>query len=258
MTALAAERARSIEKFTYRQFTLASGNKGWKGGIAAGDLSTGKVEPGHDETDLFVLGVFDETVDAAAADKLVNVNLGREVVAEWLANGTAGDAVAAADVFNLCYVMDDQTVSKVATGRSVAGRIWAVDSVRGVLVERLSAIPTPSSTLDGLEGVPTSAPAFAANDSVVANNPNSGTIFDIPATAAASTVTLPATAVDGTIIYFVADGTKNAHTVQYRDATGPVNLTTALTAAKRHLVVAIRYGASGAGGKWHCNAYVSP
>jgi hypothetical protein len=99
------------------------------------------------------------------------------------------------------------------------------------------------------------APAFAANDSVVANNPTSGTIFLIPATAANSTVTLPATAVENTVIWFVADGTagSNGHTVQYRDATGPVNLTTALTALKRHEVCCIFRGS-----KWYANAYVAP
>jgi hypothetical protein len=75
----------------------------------------------------------------------------------------------------------------------------------------------------------------------------------VPATGAASTVTLPAAALDGTSASFVADGTANAHTVQYRDATGVVNLTAALTAAKRHLVIVEKVG-----GKWFANAYVSP
>lgn len=254
MTALQAERARSIEKFTYRQFTLDVGNKAYKGGQAVIDLSTGKCEPGHDaETDLFAIGTFDETVDATSAAKLVNVNLGREVLAEWVVNGTAGDAIAITDVGNLCYFMDDQTVSKVATNRSVAGRIWDFSSTRGVLVERLQAVPTPSSTLASLVTVAANAPAFVSNDSVVGNNPNSGTSFDIPTTAAASTVTLPATATEGTLIYFFADGTKNAHTVQYRDATGPVNLTAALTASKRHLAIA-----NFRNSKWAVTATVAP
>jgi hypothetical protein len=83
------------------------------------------------------------------------------------------------------------------------------------------------------------APAFAAADCVIPSNPETGTVYDVPTTAANSTVTLPAAAREGTIIYFVADGTKNGHTVQYRDATGPVNLTGALTASKRHAVTAI-------------------
>lgn len=95
--------------------------------------------------------------------------------------------------------------------------------------------------------------AFAAGDNAPADLVN-GAIYDIPTTAANSTVTLPAAAgYDGIAVHFVADGTKNGHTVQYRDATGPVNLTTALTASKRHMVTARALG-----GLWFASAYISP
>jgi hypothetical protein len=95
--------------------------------------------------------------------------------------------------------------------------------------------------------------AYVSNDLVIADNPANGLIFDVPTTGAASTVTLPAAAREGTRVYFSADGTKNGHTVQYRDATGPVNLTTALTASKRHSVTALFLGS-----KWVAQAYISP
>jgi hypothetical protein len=95
-------------------------------------------------------------------------------------------------------------------------------------------------------------PAYVANDSAPTAIPQ-GSVIDVPATAAASTITLPAAPVDGTWAVFLADGTKNANTVQYRDATGPTNLTTALTASKRHEVIVYALG-----GKWFANAYVSP
>lgn len=253
MTALAKGRQTTAERWTYKQFTLASGNIAYKGGLACIDLSTGKVEPGHAETDLLVIGKFDEDMDASAADKLVNVNLIREIEIEWWANATAGDAVVATDLGSLVYVFDDQTVTRTSTGRSFAGRCWGVDSAKGVAVEKLQAVPTMPATLEGMELAATSPGAFAAGDLVIANNPASGTVFELPATAANSTVTLPATAVEGTLIHFVADGTLNGHTVQYRDATGPVNLTTALTASKRHLVSCIFLNS-----KWRANAYVSP
>lgn len=98
-----------------------------------------------------------------------------------------------------------------------------------------------------------SAPAFASNDSTIPTNPASDAIYDVPATSAASTITLPATARERTRLTFFADGVKNAHTVQYRDATGPTNLTAALTASKRHVVVAVFLG-----GKWGAVAGVSP
>jgi hypothetical protein len=253
MTALTRQRASSVERWNYKEFTLASGNVAYKGGIACLDLSTGKVEPGHVESDLLVIGSFAENVDATSADKLVNVELGKEIEVRWYANHSGGDAVASTDIGKLCYVQDDQTVTITSTGRSVAGRVWAVSSTDGVAVEKLQAIPSPIATLESLPLVDVDPGAFVANDLVIGNNPNSGTVYDVPTTAANSTVTLPATAVEGTKIYFVADGTKNGHTVQYRDATGPTNLTTALTASKRHLVVCVHLD-----DKWYANAYVSP
>jgi fibronectin type 3 domain-containing protein len=251
MTALAADRMISRERWTRRRFTLASGNIAYKGAMACLDLSTGKVEPGHAETDLLVIGTFAEQVDATAADKTVDIDLGREIEVVWYVND--GTSIASTDVGSVCYVKDDQSVTITPTGASIAGRIWAVETTRGVAVEKLQAIPAAVSTLDSLTLVETSPGAFAANDLIIGSSPNSGAVYDIPATGAASTVTLPATATEGTLLTFVADGTKNGHTVQYRDATGPANLTAALTASKRHQVHAVYLN-----GLWTANAYISP
>ncbi len=252
MTALSAAKASRFERWTYHQFTLASGNVAYQGGLACLDLSTGKVEPGHEETDLLVIGTFDETVDATAADKQVNVNLRKEIEVEWWAN-SGDNAVVSTDVGSYCYVEDDQTVGSEAAGRAIAGRVWAVDATKGVAVEKLQAVPAAIASLDGLPLLETSPGAFAAGDLVIGASPNSGAIYEVPATAANSTITLPATADEGTELTFVADGTNNAHTVQYRDATGPTNLTAALTASKRHMVKAAFLNS-----KWRAIAYVSP
>ncbi len=249
MTALAKERMITTERWKTRLFTL-TGGKAWKNAIAC--LSTlgataGKVVVASAAPGLIVIGKFAETIDATSVDKSVNVELPIEIEVEWWPNGTAGDAVAATDVGGIGYIKDDNTVSILPNGSSVLGRIWAFDATKGVAIERLSQPAT------GVLAKLTSPAAFAANDLVLPNNPVSGSVLDIPATGAASTVTLPATARDGTVLYFSADGTKNGHTVQYRDATGPVNLTTALTASKRHLVVAVKLGTI-----WVANAYVSP
>lgn len=195
-------------------------------------------------TGLQVIGVAAETVDATSADALLNVDLEVEITVEWFANATSTDAVAATDLGSRGYMMDDQTVTITAAGRSVAGRIWAVDSTYGVAVQKTDTAGTALS--QPAVGSYTSndyAPASIIQDAV----------YDVPTTGAASTITLPAAAADGTRASFCADGTKNAHTVQYRDATGPTNLTTALTASKRHLVIVEKLG-----GKWFANAYVSP
>jgi hypothetical protein len=246
MTAMTAARPATESTWKYKRFTLKSGTKAFLNGAACLELATGKVVPAVSTggTGLVYLGLFAETVDATAADQLVNVDLVSEVRLKLFVNATAGDAVLATDVGKIAYFLDDQTVTITRDGRAVAGRIWEVTSA-GVRIEKL-----PSIASDVLPTI--SAPAFVANDSVL-TSVVSGAIYDIPATGAASTVTLPAASPDGTSARFVADGTKNAHTVQYRDATGPVNLTTALTAAKRHLVIVTK-----SGGKWFANAYISP
>lgn len=254
MTALATKRMRREEKFRIVELTLKTGTIAFHNARLCFD-GAGKVVPATSALGLAVAGIHicnpKEKIDATAADKTVSVDLEVERQGEWWANATAGDAVVAADIGNVVYMLDDQTVTKTPTGRSPAGRAWRIDSVKGVLVEPLTQ-PGSSSTPGGGELGESALPAFAANDSVPADIEHD-VVYDVPATAAASTVTLPVAAPDGTRAYFAADGTKNGHTVQYRDATGPVNLTTALTASKRHLVVAVKLG-----GKWFANAYIAP
>jgi len=253
VTALVRERMSNFERWTYHLFNLAVGNKALKNGMACIDLSTGKCEPGHAESDLVYIGKFAETVDASLAETPVNVNLGMEIEVEWWANDTISP-VLAASLLSTAYILDDQTVSADGSGRSVAGRVWAVDTLKGDRHQKVAASGGGSAgSLDSLEGVPTALSAFSSNNINLPDNPNSGAVYAVPATAAASTITLPATAVDGTILYFAADGALNAHTVQYRDATGPVLLTSALTASKRHSVIATRKGAI-----WVATYTVSP
>lgn len=246
MTALAKSKMVSTERWNYHEFTLASGYVAYQGGTAVLSLGTGKVRPGVAGLGLLVIGTFATDKDASTADQIVTVNFDREKTAlRWYANsGTS--AVAATDLGALCYVEDDQTVAINGSGKTVAGRVWAVDATKGVLVERGDFV-----MVDNL--IKAAAIAFAANDAVIAASPVARSVYDVPTTAGASTITLPATAADGCEIRFVADGTKNGHTVQYRDATGPVNLTTALTASKRHLVICTFLNS-----QWYANAYVSP
>lgn len=247
MTARTKDSGRSFKAFRFIDLTLLAGSIAFKDARAVLN-GAGKVIPASSSPVQQAIGHFTRKVDAytVSADKTVSVDLGREVLAYWYANHTAGDAVLSTDVGRLCYHLDDDTVTITPTNRSVAGRIWAVSATKGVLVEPL---PLP----DRLCRVPTSI-AFVANDYVLtAAACLHDSIIDVPLTGAASTVTLPAAAPDGTRISFAADGTKNGHTVQYRDATGPANLTTALTASKRHLVVCQKQA-----GAWFANAYVSP
>ena len=230
-------------------FTLASGQVVWRGALIAIKLGTGQVVEATGASDELVIGTAMADVDASVATKRIAVRIERgEIHCLYLANGSS---IAATDLGATCYVADDQTVSLTpsSAGASVAGRIWGVETVRGVLVELLQPIAQAGALL-----AERALPAHVSNDVILpTSGAISGSVFDIATTAAATTVTLPAVASEGTELTFVADGTKNGHTVQYRDATGPTNLTTALTASKRHTVKAIYLN-----GAWSALAYISP
>lgn len=234
MTALALEKQSTIERWTYRRFTLASGTKAWKNAALGIELGTGKIKPMAAGDSFLYVGKAERTVDATAADKLCNVNLGIEIEVEWFANSGGGDAVLSTDLGGLCYFYDDQTVGILGVGKSLAGRIWAVDAVLGVAVQKLEQ--AKQLLLQPATWV------YTANDFAPAAVVHRA-VYDVATTAAASTITLPAAAPSGTELYFQADGVKNGHTVQYRDATGPLNLTAALTASKRHLAICVKRGA---------------
>ncbi len=134
MTALAKSRANRLKR--YSNLELAAKNEAvFKGGLACFDTSTGLVAKGFVSTTLIPIGLFHED-SAAAAGKTVLVDLFREIQAAWFVND-GGAPVVAADVGGLAYILDDQTVSNTdATNtKSVLGRVWAIDTVKGVLVE---------------------------------------------------------------------------------------------------------------------------
>lgn len=242
MTALAAERGPVTKAFYKVQLTLASGKKGWKGGAAGLNLSTGKVEPMSANSNLDYIGLFEATYDATAGDTACVVNL---QVERWCVAYVNDTTVTSAMVGKIAYFADDQTVS--ASGSVPAGRIWAVSTTDGVFIEippgkGHSVVRPAGKTL-----------AFASNDIVLAGSDviNNAT-YVVPATAGNSTITLPTTGVlSGTTITFTADGTVNAHTVTYRE--GTTALTAALTASKRHQAILTYNGTT-----WTAIAGVSP
>lgn len=133
---------------------------------------------------------------------------------------------------------------QISKGRDISPTLEQVNAVANEVDAQALVAASPRAQGAALAYVANAAtPASLVHD----------TTYDVPTTAAASTIALPAATADGTVVRFLADGTKNGHTVQYLDATGSVALTTALLASKRHLVVASKLG-----GKWFANAYVSP
>lgn len=244
MTALAVNKGLRERAVKYLEFTLTSGKVGFQGAAAFLDTTTGKVIPAALSSSCIFIGHFAAKCDATSGDTTCTVNLLKEVVLTYFVNGTASDAIAATDVLKEAWALDDQTASILPVGKSRLGRIWDVSATKGIGIEKVDS---------DLELAPPIATwVYTANDFAPATVVP-GAVYDVATTGAASTITLPAAAPDGTIVYFAADGTKNGHTVTYRDATGPTAISAATTASKRHLAICVKNA-----GKWTCNVVVGP
>lgn len=136
MAALTKERAKKDFFAKKLRIKIGANMKAYKGAAACFDSAApGNVVQGKASTTLTRIGVFAETKDntgGAAGALLVNVELDREIVGQWLANdGSVTSAAIGTDV----YMADDHTVTTTSAGNSKAGRCWAVDSQLGVAVE---------------------------------------------------------------------------------------------------------------------------
>lgn len=137
MTALAQERARSFDRWTYHRFPLAMGQKAWKHAAVGLDPDTGKLKLcGPGDTNVVFIGLAAETVDATAAEKMCNVNLGMEIEVEYFPS----TGITAADLGKLAYFADDQTVSTAGTG-PLAGRIMDYQAALGAGVQKFQYVP---------------------------------------------------------------------------------------------------------------------
>jgi hypothetical protein len=236
------ERITQVKEHAYIAPPLTNALLAEKGKRAFLDSATGKVVIAPSGTTVDI-GEFAETRTGDGTQGVM-IRLHYDLVSRRWANDTVV-AVAATDIGRVCFIKDASTVSKSpAGGRQRAGMVLEVSTL-GVVVASMMDMPMPAPTQ--------AVPAFVAGDLVVPDYPRPGAFIDVPTTAANSTVTLPANAIEGCEITFIADGTKNGHTVTYRDATGPVSLTAALTLSKRHLVRACFLG-----GKWACSSTVAP
>lgn len=142
MAALTQARMTRETRAKHMSLPLAAGQKVWQGGIACWDTSTGTVKKGAASTTLVKIGQFDDSIDnsAGTGSVFINVNLDRELVAQWYDNATGANAVAAANQGSDVYIQDDHTVTTASAGNSKAGRVWAVDTVKGVLVQNDQSI----------------------------------------------------------------------------------------------------------------------
>lgn len=112
----------------------------YQGAIVAVDAN-GYAIPGKKAASLKAAGRAEETVEnkGGAGDAVIRVSRGTFV----FENSTSGK-ITAADVLSLCYMEDDQTVTKTGTGASVAGLVIRVDD-EGVAVEMGFGLTAPAA-----------------------------------------------------------------------------------------------------------------
>lgn len=103
--------------------------------------ANGYAIPGKKAASLKAAGRAEETVEnkGGDGDAVIRVSRGTFV----FENSTSGK-ITAADVLSLCYMEDDQTVTKTGTGASVAGLVIRVDD-EGVAVEMGFGLTAPAA-----------------------------------------------------------------------------------------------------------------
>lgn len=147
--------ARAGQDFEY---PVAAATKIFAGGLVVLD-SSGNAEPGSTATGKRVVGRAEETADNTAGDAgdmTVKVKSG---VFPW-GNSEGADEVTQADIGSTAFIVDDETVSRLSSGKSAAGLIVDVDD-DGVWVESKPVIISGLAAANNLSDV-VSAPAARA------------------------------------------------------------------------------------------------
>lgn len=146
MTALAKKRIQKPHFATVIELPATAATY-FQGGVVCWDTSTGLVAKAAASTTMLPIGTVEDgdvgsTIGqvTVASGGTINVKLFRELKALWMVNATSTDAVVAANLGGLAYLVDDQTVANndATNTRSVAGRIWKLDTTttpQRVLVE---------------------------------------------------------------------------------------------------------------------------
>lgn len=122
MTALAADRNTPSREGTLYEYPVAAATEIFAGSLVVLDAS-GDAAPGSTATGLVAVGRAEEYVNnpGAAGAERVRVRAGTFA---WV----NGDTITKAHIGDTAYITDDQTVAKLGTSKSPAGRIVDVDS----------------------------------------------------------------------------------------------------------------------------------
>lgn len=146
--ALSADRNTAMKDGEIINVPVATNVKIYAGGLVAINAS-GYATPGAAATTLTYLGRAEEQVDntgGADGDETINVRRGKAF--KFKNSGTS--AITQAELGKVCYIEDDQTVSKTdqAGTLSAAGVVIGVDSDGVWVAEAGKAVLTATATLD--------------------------------------------------------------------------------------------------------------
>lgn len=143
MTAIASGAKRQLTwvKFSAGEYQGTPSTEYMQGSLVGFDTTTGLIVKGSPNTTFHAIGTVIESVTLGSGGGIVRVKLFREVTAYWFVNAISGDAVTAANIGSVAYVLDDQTVANndAANTRPALGRIWQLNPnfTPQVLVEPL-------------------------------------------------------------------------------------------------------------------------
>lgn len=127
---------------------LQTGEVAEQGKVACIDTATGEAVVSQAGAGLVPFGWFAESFTGDGTKK-IKVNLFAEKRLVFFLNSDAPNNVTEADIGSVCYLAATaSTVTTDATGASVAGRVWLVDSL-GVHVE-----PASNMGIQGPQGEP--------------------------------------------------------------------------------------------------------
>jgi hypothetical protein len=164
MAALTADRSTPARPGVDYEYPVLASETIWAGSMVVLD-SSGWAKGAVTATGLIPAGRAEARADnAGGANGAINVKVSRGVF-RWL-NSASADEITKAEIGDVCFIVDDQTVAKTdgSATRSKAGIIVDVDAV-GVWVETgAAALVQPASALlaaNNLSDVGTAATAFA-------------------------------------------------------------------------------------------------
>ncbi len=129
-----AERTTRVEAWSFADLPVANAVNFAKGEMACIDTTTGLVVRGQVSATLVPIGHFFEAGTGDGAT-VYSIRLFREHRMHWWNNAAGPNDVQADDILTNVYIEDFETVTTLATGRSVAGKAWAINTRYGVLVE---------------------------------------------------------------------------------------------------------------------------